>query len=238
MLLQRAFNIFLYLHIASIAIALSLNRSFGDGHLPSLHNPREEMQTINEDGTYPPGYIHKYITLGEGINAVTVPVVEAELPDIEEGVQSRSVATPGNCKTYTPRRGICFIIYCWIDNTGDVQSGYIAIMPGKNHKTPRASDPIEMVSSNMNTISLSYNYNTGKNHWFAKGHACSNSDTLTYTNHYLSDSVTGVAYVDHLECDSCIFQDFGCVRGTGFSSGSQAVAWSSSSAVEYNCILN
>lgn len=238
MLLQHAFNIFLYLHTASIAVALSLNRSFADGHLTGLHNPREEIQTRNEDGTYPPGYIHKYITLGEGINAVTVPVVEAELPDIKEGVQSRSIATPGQCKTYNPRRGICFIVYCWLDNNSTLQSGYIAIMPGNDGPTPGQSDPKEMVSSNMNIISLSYDFNTGLNHWFPKGHTCSNSDTMTYTNHYLQSNVMGVAYVDHLECDNCIFQDFGCLQSTGFSSGSQAVAWSSSSAVEYFCILS
>jgi hypothetical protein len=235
MLLQRAFNIFLYLYPASIAVALSLNRTFGDGHLPSLRNPREETQTINQDGTYPPGYIHKYITLGEGINAITVPVVEVELPDNEEGLQSRSVATPGYCSQYTPRSDLCFIIYCWLDNTNNLQSGYIAIAPGE--KNAGSSNPVEMVSSDMNIISLSYNYNTGYNHWFAKGHTCSNSDTITYTNHYVSEKITAVAYVDHLECNSCIFQTFSCLKSTGFSSGNQAIAWSSSSGVEYFCVL-
>lgn len=71
---------------------------------------------MKEGQTYPPGYLHEYVTLREGSNAVSFPVVEADpniLLDDEDGVQARSLASPYDCTILSINTTGCFITYCW-----------------------------------------------------------------------------------------------------------------------------
>jgi hypothetical protein len=55
-----------------------------------------DIHSLRTLQTYPPGYIHQNITLGEGSDAVTVTIVEADfdiLLDGEDGVRARSLTT-------------------------------------------------------------------------------------------------------------------------------------------------
>jgi hypothetical protein len=116
MFLQRAFYISLYIFAVSIAAAPPPNPYFDESHLPSSSLSRDEVQAMREGQTYPPGYSHRYITLGEGSDAASEPIVEADpniLLDDENGVRARSLAARGNCQSRSSIGSTCFITYCW-----------------------------------------------------------------------------------------------------------------------------
>ena len=233
MLLQAAVCISLFSFAASVAAVPKPD--FDENHLPRMRLPREQVEAMKRDQSYPSGYIHAYVNFGEGSNAMTVPVVEGDpaiLLDDEDGIRARDVTPSAQCLTLTSIKS-CLIMYCWKDNNNALHSEYLSITPGKN---PVKSDPTSIRSSNINMLSLaSRKYNTGNNDWFAENHACSNSNTIMYTNHYLSDTSQGVAYVSGLECNNCVFSGFGCVSGTGFSSSNNLHTWSSNSASVMSC---
>jgi hypothetical protein len=234
MFLQAAFYVSLSLLAASVAAAPSPNPHFDDSHLPGLRLPREEVQAMKKDQTYPPGYVHRNITLGEGSDAVSVPIVEANLNillDDDDGVRARSLVARDQCISYRASQGSCLINYCWTANNGTIYSEWLGITGGK---VAASDNPIRMTTSNINTLSLSTTYNTGYNSWFPNHHECSDSDTMTYTNHYLANGVTGVAYLHGLQCDTCFFKSLGCMPNTGFASNGLS-AWSSSSAAPIYC---
>jgi hypothetical protein len=236
MFLQGAFHLSLYLFAASIAAAPSPNPDFDDSHLPSLRLPREEVQAMKESQTYPPGYIHQYVTLGEGSDAVTVPIVEADLNvllDNEDGARARSLATRDQkCNMFSAAGSNCLINYCWTGTDGVVYSEWLSVLPGKK---PASSNPKTVSTSNINNLYLSDTYNTGYNHWFPNGHECSNSDTQMYTKHRLADGVVGDAYVDGLQCDTCFFSSLECLSDF---TGNNLVAFTGGTAVPIHCVQN
>jgi hypothetical protein len=227
MFLQEAFYISLYLFAASIAVAPSPNPDFGDSHLPSLRISREEVQAMKESQTYPPGYIHKYVTLGEGIS---VPIVEAD-PNIllgdEDGVRARSLAPCSSCLSIPNGSGNCNINYCWTGTDGNTYAEAITIT-GSNGK----SNPTSVTSSNISNLYLSSTANTGYNHWFPTGHECSNDDTQMYTDHRLDPNGGGQSHVSQLQCDTCEFNGFVCRSSYLLNN---LVAFAGGSAAQVNC---
>ncbi|KAF5698371.1 secreted in xylem [Fusarium globosum] len=62
-----------------------------DAHLPDLRLSPREVQDLKENQKFPPGYVHKMVTLGTGKDAKTVPIVEADpdmLLDDKRGVKA------------------------------------------------------------------------------------------------------------------------------------------------------
>lgn len=233
MLLQAAVHISLFFTTSVVAV-LSPKPGFDDSHLPGIRLAREEAEAMKESQSYPPGYIHDYVAFGEGSNAITVPVVEGDpaiLLDNEDGIRARAIVPPQQCLTFNSKTA-CLIIYCWRDNNNTIHSPWLAITPGKNTKK---SNPTSVKSFDINSLSLNAEYNTGYNNWFPLGHECSNSDTMTYTNHYLADTSQGVAYIHGLQCNNCLFTGIGCMPNTGFSSSNNLHAWSSNSPVQRSC---
>lgn len=237
MFLQGVLHISLYFLAASITTALLSSPDFDDSYLPRLRLSREEVQGMKEAQLYPPGYIHRYITLQGDSDAVSVPVVEADpniLLDDEDGVRARSLAPRDQCSTYNARRGVCFIIYCWQASNGTLFTAYLILKPDPTN--PKQGNPSGLSTSNINCLSLNTEYNTGYKHWFPNGHECSNHDTIIYTNHYLADGTKGVAWIHGLECDNCDFAGIGCMANTGFNGNNNNMgAWSSNSAALYYC---
>ena len=235
MLLQAVVHISLYLFAASVAAVPSPKPDFDENHLPRMRLPKGQVEAMKRDQSYPPGYIHNYVTFGEGSNAITVPVVEGDpaiLLDAEDGIQARDTAPSQQCLSFTSKT-FSLIIYCWVDNSNTLHTAWLKIIPGPD---PETSNPISIVSSDIQHLSLNPNYNTGYDGWFPKNHECSNSDTIIYTNHYLSDTSQGVAYVSGLQCNDSVFSGFGCVVNTGFNSNNNNLkAWSSTSPVIWSC---
>jgi hypothetical protein len=232
MLPQKAFYISHYLFAAFIAAAPSPNPDFDDSHLPSLRLPREEVQAMKKNQTYPSGYIHTYITFGKGSDAVSVPIVEADpniLLDDEDGVRARSLASRDGsfCTSFFTPFGYCTINYCWRGNNGVVYSEALTIT-GSNGE----SNPSSVTSSNDNNLSLDAALNNGYNHWFPQGHACSNSNTQIYTDHLLQTGITGIALINNLQCDSCIFNGLTCLTA---SLQNNIASWANSVALRARC---
>jgi hypothetical protein len=209
MFLPEAYYISLYLFAASIAAAPSPNPNFSDGQIPSLRIPREEVQAMKEGQTNPPGHIHRYVTLGKGSDAVSVPIVEADLNtllDDEVGVRARSLAQrDNNCLYYSPLDGSCNINYCWRDKQGNYYTEYLTITGSDGQ-----SDPKSLTGSNSSNLYLPAKYDDGFKHWFPYGHACSNSDTQIYTSHLYAGNIYDVAFVYNLRCDTCDFDGIKC----------------------------
>jgi hypothetical protein len=241
MFLQAAFYISLYLFAASITAAPLSDPDFDDSHLPGLRLSLEEVQAMKESQSYPPGYIHENITLGEGSNAVTVPVVEVDpniLLDDADGLQARSLVPRSACLNYGTAPGTtnCLIIYCWIAADTSIKTQFLNLLPGTG-KNPGKADPQSLQSNDINYLYINPTYNNGYNHWFPKNHACSNDDTIIYTNHYFADDVFGVAYISNLACNSCVFQTLGCLENSGFTSYNNLQGWSSRSGARLPCQL-
>jgi hypothetical protein len=190
MFLQEAFYIFLYLFAASTAAAPPSN-------LPSLRLSLSEVQAMKEAQTHLPGYIHDYISLG----GRSVPVVEAD-PDIlldgEDGHRARARSLNGACRSFTNAAGSCNLNYCWTDINNIVYTETLTIT-GSNGQT----NPTNVESSNTVHLQLDSSLNTGYRGWFAKGHECSNSDTVIYTNVYYNGLTNKVVSLNRLACDTC-----------------------------------
>jgi hypothetical protein len=235
MLLQAVVYISLYLLTASVAAVPSPKPDFNENHLPRMRLPQGQVEAMKQDQSYPPGYIHNYVTFGEGSNTTTVPVVEGDpaiLLDTEDGIKARDIAPSLQCFTFNSKT-YCLIIYCWVDNSNTLHTAWFGIIPGPN---PVTSNPKSILSSDIQHLSLNPEYNTGYNGWFPKNHECSNSNTMIYSNHYLSDTSKGVAYISGLQCNNCIFSGLGCVVNTGFNSNNNNLkAWSSTSPVMRYC---
>ncbi|KAF4449969.1 secreted in xylem 2 [Fusarium austroafricanum] len=180
-----------------------------DAHLPDLRLSHSEVRALKEAQIHPPGYIHKRVTFGEGEDAVTVPIVEADvdmLLDDEKGVKARSLAPRGSCFSFPMPSSGCMIDYCWRDDSGSIYSRGITIT-GSNGQ----SNPASVTSNDPVNLSLNNVWNDGYNGWFPTGHECSNSNTQIYTDHRLLQGVIGVAYVDHVRCDNCNFRNVNCL---------------------------
>ncbi|KLO88624.1 uncharacterized protein LW93_4433 [Fusarium fujikuroi] len=181
-----------------------------DAHLPDHRLSPAEVQALKEAQIYPPGYVHKRVIFGEGKDAITVPIVEADvdmLRDDEKGVKARSLAPRGSCFSFPmSARGSCMIDYCWRDDSGAIYSRGITIR-GSNGQ----SNPAAVTSNDPNNLSFNSIFNDGYNSWFPTGHECSNSDTQIYTNHRVLPGLTNVAYVDHVRCDNCNFRNVNCL---------------------------
>ena len=230
MFLQEAFHIFLYLFAASIAAAPSPIPDFDDSYLPSLRLSREEVQAMKEAQTYPPGYIHKYVTLGRDIS---VPIVEAD-PDIllndADGVRARFLVPRGNCLTLTPAGSSCNINYCWVDTDDNTHTEAITITGSDGR-----SNPTSVTSSNNTNLYLSGLFNTGYNHWFPTDHECSDDNTQMYTVHRLHELADGIAYVSNLQCDTCEFGDLVCRSSLLLNN---LVAFTDGGAAQVQCTQN
>jgi hypothetical protein len=201
MFLQEAFYIYLCLFVAFIATAPNLNPNFDDSHLPSLRLSREEVQAMKERQTHPPGYIYKYITIGNK----STPVIEIDpdmLLDDDDGVYARSLAPRWVCYTVIPPFGNCNINYCWADPDDNIYTEAIAVIGSSG-----PSNPTNVTTSNSHNLVLNGQYNTGYKGWFPTGHECSNSDTQIYTNHTLGNNNWGVAHITGLVCETCQFAD-------------------------------
>jgi hypothetical protein len=209
MFLQKAFHTSLYLFTAFVAATPSPNPDFDDSHLPDLRLSRDEVQALKEAQIHPIGYVHKYITFGNGNDVVTVPIVEADvdiLLDDEQGVKARSLAPRGSCLSFpTPSTG-CMIDYCWRDDQGVIYARAITIT-GSNGQ----SNPTSVTSNDPANLGFNEVYNNGYNGWFPRGHECSNSNTQIYTNHRLVSGVLGPAYVHHVRCENCNFRGVVCL---------------------------
>jgi hypothetical protein len=232
MLPQKAFYISYYLFATFIAAAPSPNPDFDDSHLPSLRLPWEEVQAMKEGQPYPPGYIHTYITFGKGSDAFSVPIIEADpsiLLDDEDGVRARSLASRDGsfCSSFFTPFGSCTVNYCWIANDGEVYSEALTIT-GSNGP----SNPTSLTSSNDNNLSLNTTLNNGYNNWFPQGHACSNSNTQIYTNHFLQDGINGIAVINNLQCNKCRFSGLTC-----FATSLQGImaVWSNANVLAESC---
>jgi hypothetical protein len=232
MLPQKVFYISHYLFAAFIAAAPSPNPDFDDSHLPSLRLSREEVQAMKEGQIYPSGYIHTYITFGEGSDALSVPIVEVDpniLLDDEDGVRARSLASRDGgsfCSSFFTPFGSCTINYCWSVN-GVIYSEALTIT-GSNGQ----SNPSNVASSNDANLSLDPNLNNGYNGWFPQGHACSNSNTQIYTDHLLQDGTSGTALINNLQCDACLFSGLTCLTT---SLQSNMGAWSNGVPLRARC---
>ncbi|KAF5684379.1 secreted in xylem [Fusarium denticulatum] len=184
-----------------------------DAHLPDRRLSPSEVQALKEAQIYPPGYIHKRVTFGEGKDAVEVPIVEADVDMLlnnEKGVKARSLAPRGACFSFpTPPRGSCMIDYCWRDDNGVIYSRGITIT-GSNG----SSNPSSVTSNDPTNLSFNPIFNDGYNGWFPYGHACSNSNTQIYTDHRLLPGLSGVAYVDHVRCENCNFRNVNCLSNS------------------------
>jgi hypothetical protein len=212
MSLQKAFHTYLYLFAAFVAATPSPNPDFDDSHLPDLRLSRDEVQALKEAQIHPPGYVQKYITFGNGSDAVTVPIVEADvdiLLDDEQGVKARSLASRGgsiSCMSFpTPRSG-CMIDYCWRDDEGVIYSRAITIT-GSNGQ----SNPISVTSNDPANLGFNEVFNDGYRGWFRRDHECSNSNTQIYTDHRLLSGVMGTAYIHHVRCENCHFGGLKCL---------------------------
>ncbi|KAF5716143.1 secreted in xylem 2 [Fusarium mundagurra] len=180
-----------------------------DARLPDTRLSPLEVRALKEAQKYPPGYVHKIVTLGTGENAKEVPIVEAD-PDMllhgEKGIKARSLARRGSCMSFPSTSSGCMIDYCWKDNDNNVWSRFI-IISGSNGK----SNPSSVRSSDPSLLSFNSIFNNGYGGWFPEGHECSNSDTQIYTDHSLSDGITGTAYINRVRCDNCNFGFLNCL---------------------------
>ncbi|KAG4255524.1 hypothetical protein BFJ72_g15245 [Fusarium proliferatum] len=201
-----------------------------DAHLPDIRLSPLEVRALKEAQKYPPGYVHKIVTLGTGENAKEVPIVEADpdmLLDDEKGIKARSLAPRGTCFSFPAASSGCMIDYCWKDNDGNTWSRFI-IIRGSNGQ----SNPSAVTSSDTNRLSFNSIYNDGYNGWFPEGHECSNSDTQIYTDHRLSTGILGTAYVNRVRCDNC---NFGFLRCLSDSLKNNLIAYSNGVGSQSYC---
>jgi hypothetical protein len=207
MFLQEAFLISLHLFAAPIATAPSPNSDFDDSHLPSLHIRQEEVQAAREGQTYTPGYIHERVTLGEGSNAVSMPIVEAN-PNklLEDSVQARSFVARDDCSSITANSTGCFIRYCWTNSLGVSYSEVLTITGSDGQ-----SNPTSVESSNTANLASDTFYDNGDLGWFPQGHECSNSNTEIYTKQFWKSGIMEAAVISNLRCDTCNFDSVQCL---------------------------
>ncbi|KAH7322009.1 secreted in xylem 2 protein, SIX2 [Rhexocercosporidium sp. MPI-PUGE-AT-0058] len=182
---------------------------YPDSHLPDLRLTREEVQVMKREQIHEPGYVHKYVTLGTGDDAITVPIIEADptiLLSDEEGVKARALAPRGACMSFAASSSSCTINYCWKDDAGAVYSEAIDIR-GSNGQ----SNPSFVTSSSTTNLQFDDINNNGYGGWFPQGHECSNSNTQIYTKHRLFAGVFTSAYVDGVRCNNCNFGRLNCL---------------------------
>jgi hypothetical protein len=227
MFLQEAFYISLCLFVAFITTLPNPNPDFDDSHLPSLRLSREEVQEMKERQIYPPGYVHKYITMGDK----STPIVELD-PDIllddDDGVSARSLVPREVCGTIAPTNTYsCNINYCWLGTNRFPYTEAITIT-GSNG----VSNPISVTTSNRNNLQLDPTYNNGEGHYFPTGHECSNDDTQMYTDHNLNTS-WAKAHVTDLDCYFCTFAS---LLGEGAMVNAGLVAYTNGGASEVACV--
>jgi hypothetical protein len=210
--LQEVFYISLYLFAAFITATISPNLDFDDSHLPSIRFSREEVQALKEAQTYPPGYIHDYISFGNSSDAISVPLIEPDydifLSD-KDGVRARSLAPRGGCISAASRVGSCKVNYCW-KYRGDTFTGHLTLHGGGLESNPRDIKP-----SNDFYLDLNRELNNGYKHWFPEHQDCTNAIGATiYTNHLLAmrhtGSTYGVAHISGLQCGDCEFRGLDC----------------------------
>jgi hypothetical protein len=210
--LQEVFFISLYLFAAFITATPSPNLDFDDSHLPSIRFSREEVQAMKEAQAYPPGYIHDYITFGNGSDATSVPLIEPDydifLSD-EDGIRARSLAPRGGCVSAPSRAGSCEVNYCW-NYRDHYYSGYLTLRGGGLESNPR-----DIRVSNHYDLDLNRELNNGYKHWFPENQDCTNAGGATiYTKHLLVSSHPrdryGVAHISRLYCNTCEFSRLDC----------------------------
>jgi hypothetical protein len=202
--------IYIFLLFMTITAAAPSYPTTDHPHLPSLRLSREEVEKMKRIQLNPPGTFYRNITMGEGDNKTTVPVVEIDfdiLCDNEVGHRARSLAPRGSCysRQQNSEPGYCNIAYCWKDTHGTLYNEFITIQ-GSNGQ----SNPINVWSSNGDYLELNTVFNDGLNGWFQDGHECSNDDTMIWTNHRWDDGSMGVARVDHVDCAACDFGGLYC----------------------------
>ncbi|RBA14861.1 hypothetical protein FPRO05_13077 [Fusarium proliferatum] len=202
-----------------------------DAHLPNLRLSPREVQDLKDNQKFPPGYVHKMVTLGTGKDAKTVPIVEADpdmLLDDKRGVKARSLAPRGSCFSFPLPSSGCMIDYCWIDSGGHTYSAAITIR-GSNGQ----SNPSSVTSNDPSNLSLNNVFNDGYNGWFPTGHECSNSDTQIYTDHRWSAGILGTAYVNRVRCDNC---NFGFLRCPSNFLQNNLIAYSNGVGSQSSCV--
>ncbi|KAF5688794.1 secreted in xylem 2 [Fusarium circinatum] len=201
-----------------------------DARLPDVRLSPLEVRALKEAQKYPPGYIHKRVTLGTGKNAKEVPIVEAD-PDMllhgEKGIKERSLAPRGSCFSFPASSSGCMIDYCWLDNDGNTWSRFI-IISGSNGR----SNPRSVTSSDTSKLSFNSIFNNGYGGWFPEGHECSNSDTQIYTDHSLSAGIKGTAYINRVQCNDC---NFGFLRCLSDSLKNNLIAYSNGVSSQSSC---
>lgn len=197
------------LFFLSSAVIAAPSQGLSDAsYLPSARLPAEKVAMMKRDQKYPPGYHHSNVTFGEGADAISVPVIEAD-PDIlldnDKGIHARSLAPRGACMSFVGRFSNCEINYCWRDGAGELHSEYITIEGSNGPSNPRA-----MYTSNYENLDFDEVLNDGYNGWFPTGHECSNSNTQIFTRHLWQGGVYTSAYVDRVRCDTCDFSNLRC----------------------------
>jgi hypothetical protein len=131
-------------------------------------------------------------------------VADGHLPNI---TLPRDTTTSCTSPPNTPSS--CFITYCWTDN--DDQTSYQENMEIVWGQDTMKSNPKNVATFDSN-LTLDPNYNTGYNGWFPRGHECSNTNTMIYTDSRLSIGYATV-YLCGLMCNNCQIGGVGAIGG-------------------------